>query len=323
MCHRVTLSRIRRGPFFRPSWTQKAVQKCGVPSRHTGCSDLLHANPPSSPHSLVLFASWVLPRRWGARPSARTTKRSSVHKVNGITTSISYAPNSTYCHRQCLPELDRRRAREAAQFESGPGNPKGVSYRWASCTARASIVAPGSTRRSGPAARPKRTPAGAGAPQQIDTPYFFATYTNGIHNDINAGDGFAHAHALCRCRVQRSKRVWERKRPTRGRFRPRPTTRSARFPMGARSSGATCRATGTGCSCATRRRPGPPPSQNWYFVHRGCTVHALGTRSEVNAALYCSQLAPRPARWGSMAGRAYADRLHDGIRRSCVPPARG
>ena len=108
----------------------------------------------------------------------------AVHQVNGITT-ISYAPNSFVIGNAYPGWTDDVRGNP--QFSSGPGNTDGVSYRWGflygesfdHCAWIDNARSSGSTDED---------TSRCGTPQQIDTPYFFATYTDGIHND-NAGDG--------------------------------------------------------------------------------------------------------------------------------------
>jgi hypothetical protein len=106
-------------------------------------------------------------------------------------TTISYAPNS-YVIGNAYPGWTDD-VQGDPQFSSGPGNPDGVSYRWGylygesfdHCAWIANDAASGSVDEPG---------SKCGSPQQIDTPYFLATYTNGIHNEL-AGDGsVTHMH---------------------------------------------------------------------------------------------------------------------------------
>ena len=119
--------------------------------------------------------------------SERDTE-SARHKVQSIYT-ISYAPNS-YVIGNAYPGWTDDVQGEP-QWSSGPGNPPpGKPYRWGFIFGEGfdrcawidnRVLTPGAGKHEGNR---------CGAPQQIDTPYFLATYTNGIHNH-KAGDGSA------------------------------------------------------------------------------------------------------------------------------------
>jgi len=267
VCHRVTLGGSAAS-IFRPSCTQKGA-KTQCPSRHTRCSIPLHAkrhrrHGPRPLRVRVLLA--------GRERGRRHERRSALCSQSERRQTISYAPNSFVIGNAYPSWTDDVQGNP--QFESGPGNPKGVSYRWDSSTARASIAARGSTTSARPA-RPTRTPAAAALRSRSTrrtssrrTPAAFTTRTPGM---------VAHAHALCRGRVQRSNRVRQR-RSLEGPATP--DNFSARSPMGARCSGATCRAMGSGSSCATDE-DGSATEPNWYFVHRGCV--SLENKNEMSA----------------------------------------
>jgi hypothetical protein len=105
--------------------------------------------------------------------------------VESIST-ISYAPNSFVIGNAYPGWHDE--VQGAAQFSKGPGNEGGVSYRWGF------ILGEGFDHCAwlGAGALPGTQANGAGthcgARQEIDTPHFLATYTNGTHNHL-AGDG--------------------------------------------------------------------------------------------------------------------------------------
>ena len=105
--------------------------------------------------------------------------------VESIST-ISYAPNSFVIGNAYPGWHDDLHG--AAQFSRGPGNEGGSSYRWGF------LYGEGFDRCAwlGSGALPGATANGAGnkcgARQEIDTPYFLATYTNGIHSHL-PGDG--------------------------------------------------------------------------------------------------------------------------------------
>ena len=106
--------------------------------------------------------------------------------VESIST-ISYAPNSFVIGNAYPGWHDELQG--AAQFSKGPGNEGGVSYRWGF------ILGEGFDHCAwlGAGALPGASANGAGtrcggARQEIDTPYFLSTYTNGMHNQL-AGDG--------------------------------------------------------------------------------------------------------------------------------------
>ena len=123
-------------------------------------------------------------------PVGQSDQALSMHEVEHLST-ISYAPNS-FVIGNVYPGWHMA-VQDNPQFSSGPGNPHGVSYRWGlifgesfdHCAWIANASATGSGATPG---------ADCGSPQQIDTPHFMATYTDGIHNAL-AGDGSpTHMH---------------------------------------------------------------------------------------------------------------------------------
>jgi hypothetical protein len=121
---------------------------------------------------------------------ATTDEGLAEKKVSAVTT-ISYAPNS-YVIGNAYPGWTDD-VQGDPQFSSGPGNPDGVWYRWGFLFGesfdRCAWI--GNTDAGDPVDEPGSACA---SPQQIDTPYFLATYTDGIHNEL-AGDGsVTHMH---------------------------------------------------------------------------------------------------------------------------------
>jgi hypothetical protein len=120
-----------------------------------------------------------------------TSQAVSVHTVHSVTT-ISYAPNSFVIGNAYPGWHDD--VQGDPQSSRGPGNWGGASYRWGMlygehfdrCAWINDSASSGTDEIQGDDK--------CGAPQEIDTPYFFRTYTNGIHNDL-AGDGSpTHMH---------------------------------------------------------------------------------------------------------------------------------
>ncbi|GAC1394807.1 MAG: hypothetical protein NVSMB47_04560 [Polyangiales bacterium] len=129
---------------------------------------------------------------------AERSPESARHHVESVYT-ISYAPNS-YVIGNAYPGWTDD-VQGAVQWSSGPGNPPpGHPYRWGFIYGpsfdRCAWISNG-VLTPGPGAHEGNR---CGAPQQIDTPHFLATYTNGIHNR-KAGDGSAtrmnHGGAGC------------------------------------------------------------------------------------------------------------------------------
>jgi hypothetical protein len=130
----------------------------------------------------------------GAAPSEETgvsDEAYATHEVSAITT-ISYAPNS-FVIGNAYPgwHVD---VQGNPQFSKGPGNEGGTSYRWGYLYGdsfdRCAWIGNGASYPTSDI----HDGASCGDPQEIDTPYFMRTYTNGIHND-EAGDGSpTHMH---------------------------------------------------------------------------------------------------------------------------------
>jgi hypothetical protein len=110
----------------------------------------------------------------------------SVHESVHAITTISYAPNSFVIGNAYPGWTDL--VQGAAQFSSGPGNPDGVYYRWGYLYGENFDHCAWINDGAVSATTAHHGDNSCGAPQEIDTPYFLATYTNGIHNQL-AGDG--------------------------------------------------------------------------------------------------------------------------------------
>jgi hypothetical protein len=181
-----------------------------------------------------------------------------VHKVQRITT-ISYAPNSFVIGNAYPGWTDD--VQGDPQFSHGPGNPKGASYRWGflygenfdHCAWIDDGASTGSTYEHA---------WKCGSPQQIDTPYFFATYTNGMSNHL-AGDGsltYMH-YAGSGCTDHHGY----------GNVAPWRVPATPANPVGVIPNGRQLRwryVSKDGEWVLVRDASGVAP--NWYFVHRGC-----------------------------------------------------
>jgi len=176
-------------------------------------------------------------------------------------TTISYAPNSFVIGNAYPGWTDM--VQGSPQFSKGPGNEDGASYRWGYLYGESfdhcawvddEDVSQG-THQNG---------AMCGSPQQIDTPHFLATYTNGIHNAL-AGDGsLTHMHwAGSGCTDRNGY----------GNVEPWRVPATKGNPVGEVPDGKELRwrYVSKDGSWVLVRDPSPPANQpNWYFVHRGC-----------------------------------------------------
>ncbi|HEY1556731.1 MAG TPA: hypothetical protein VGF94_17970 [Kofleriaceae bacterium] len=186
----------------------------------------------------------------------------SVHaRVTAIST-ISYAPNS-YVIGNAYPGWTDV-IQGDPQVSAGPGNEGGASYRWGY------LVGEGFDRCAwieNGAVDATTTHHGAndcGAPRQIDTPLFMATFTDGIHNHL-AGDGSV-THMNYDGSGCTTKTGYGNVEPWRAPATPHNS-------LGAIPDGKELRwryVTRDG-DWVLVRDPAPEPNQpNWYFVHRGC-----------------------------------------------------
>jgi hypothetical protein len=127
----------------------------------------------------------------GADDSADATGSEEEAASRGTVQSlytISYAPNSFVIGNAYAGWTDLVQGNP--QFSKGPGNPNGSHYRWGyiygenfdHCGWVESSVVRGGAQ----------TGSRCGNPQEIDTPHFMATYTNGIHNHLPGGGSLTH-----------------------------------------------------------------------------------------------------------------------------------
>jgi hypothetical protein len=186
----------------------------------------------------------------------------SVHSAVHSITTLSYAPNS-YVIGNAYPNWTDY-IQGPAQHSAGPGNPNGADYRWGylygenfdRCAWINNADVDPTTSQHG-AAR-------CGDPKQIDTPYFMATFTDGIHNQL-AGDGSV-THMKYDGSGCSDHNGYGNVEPWRVPATP------------ANSLGAVPDGTELNWRYVTRdgnwvlvRDPAPPANApNWYFVHRGC-----------------------------------------------------
>ncbi len=184
----------------------------------------------------------------------------SIKKVDQITT-ISYAPNSFVIGNAYSGWTDLVQGNP--QFSKGPGNESGTYYRWGyiygesfdRCAWVGNQDIDDGVHENGDA---------CGSPQQIDTPMFWVTYTNGEHNDL-AGDGsVTHMHyAGSGCSNHDGY----------GNVEPWRVPATPNNSLGAVPDGKTLlwRYVTKDGSWVLVRDPAPPANApNWYFVHRGC-----------------------------------------------------
>ncbi len=186
----------------------------------------------------------------------------ATHKVDTIST-ISYAPNS-YVIGNAYPGWTDL-VQGNAQFSGGPGNPNGASYRWGYLYGEnfdfCAWVDASTTKPTG------STSPGAkcGSPQEIDTPYFVAHFTNGTHNHL-AGDGsLTHMHyAGSGCT---DKNGYGNVEPWRV-----PATPANKFGVVPDGQELLWRYVSRDGNWVMVRQPGEIAAgrPNWYFVRRGC-----------------------------------------------------
>jgi hypothetical protein len=116
----------------------------------------------------------------GVLPAEAASER---HIRDGVIPTISYAPNS-YVIGNAYPGWTMF-VQGPRQFARGPGNEGGAYYRWGflgGSFRRCAWIEDGNTTGGTPADNR------CGSAQQIDTPYFLRTFTNGTKNN-KAGDG--------------------------------------------------------------------------------------------------------------------------------------
>jgi hypothetical protein len=185
----------------------------------------------------------------------------AVKKVTSVTT-ISYAPNS-YVIGNAYPGWTDD-VQGNPQFSEGPGNPDGVWYRWGYLVGESfdHCAWIGNTDAAGSDDEPGSR---CGSPQQIDTPYFLDTYTDGIHNQL-AGDGsVTHMHyAGSGCSDQNGY----------GNVEPWKEPATPHDSLGRIADGTELlwRYVSKDGDWVLVRQPsgGAAGAPNWFFVHRGC-----------------------------------------------------
>ena len=214
---------------------------------------------------LVVAASCTALACGGGPPGenfAQTDDALSMHPVDRIAT-ISYAPNS-YVIGNVYPGWHIA-VQGNPQFSSGPGNPQGHSYRWGYIFGedfdRCAWIEDSAATGSG-----STTGSRCGSPQEIDTPHFMATFTDGIHNAL-AGDGSpTHMHyAGSGCTDRQGY----------GNVDPWKVPATPYNPVGEVPDGTLLlwRYVSRDGQWVLVRDPahsGSATVPNWYFVHRGC-----------------------------------------------------
>jgi hypothetical protein len=210
--------------------------------------------------ALPLFSGCAIQPTDDEEIASDTTEALAVHEVDTITT-ISYAPNS-YVIGNAYPGWTDD-VQGNPQFSSGPGNPNGVSYRWGYLFGegfdRCAWIADGASSGS-----KHETGSKCGSPQEIDTPYFLAEYTNGIHNAL-AGDGsVTHMHYAGSGCTDRNGygnvEPWKVPATPHNEVGPIPDGRELRWRYVSKDG-----------HWVLVREPGAPAGQpSWFFVHRGC-----------------------------------------------------
>jgi hypothetical protein len=186
---------------------------------------------------------------------------SSVQKVAHITT-ISYAPNS-YVIGNAYPGWTDD-VQGDAQFSKGKGNEAGASYRWGYLFGdgfdHCAWVGDNAVNAKGSAHDTSR----CGARQEIDTPHFMATYTNGEHNTLE-GDG-SDTHMSYDGSGCTDKNGYGNVAPWR--VPATPSNKVGQIPDGKLLK---WRYVTRDTKWVLVRDPSPVANQpNWYFVHRGC-----------------------------------------------------
>lgn len=193
-------------------------------------------------------------------PTAQGDQALAIEKVSRIST-ISYAPNSFVIGNAYPGWHDAVQGNP--QFSKGPGNEGGASYRWGMifgenfdhCAWIDNDNIGGGVHESG---------AMCGAPQQIDTNHFLATYTNGMHNQLPGDGSLTNMHyAGSGCSTQTAY----------GNVEPWRVPATPANPVGVIPNGKPLRwryVSHDGAWVLVRDPAPPANSPNWYFVHRGC-----------------------------------------------------
>jgi hypothetical protein len=245
--HRAIRARSDRGPEASSLWPKARVAR----ALQSGHGMKLIA-------PVLVLASVVL----GCSGSDTGTESDmlSIRKVDHIST-ISYAPNSFVIGNAYPGWTDEIQGNP--QFSSGPGNPSGDSYRWGFLFGEnfdhCAWISDGALGSA-----PHQSGAMCGSPQEIDTPHFMATYTNGMHNDL-PGDGSDTSmhYAGSGCSDQHGY----------GNVEPWREPATPANSVGIIPNGKLLkwRYVSKDGLWVLVRDPAPPANEpNWYFVHRGC-----------------------------------------------------
>jgi hypothetical protein len=192
--------------------------------------------------------------------TAASDEALSIDHASRIAT-ISYAPNSFVIGNAYPGWTDEIQGK--AQFSRGPGNPNGAAYRWGyifgesfdHCAWLDDGALGGGKHESG---------ARCGAPQEIDTPRFLATYTNGEHNALpgDGSDTYMHYAGDGCTDVNGYGNVAPWRVPA------TPTNKVGAVPNGKLLK---WRYVSRDGRWVLVRDPAPRAGEpNWYFVHRGC-----------------------------------------------------
>jgi hypothetical protein len=205
----------------------------------------------------LALAGCAVPVEGGEDPSTLASEL-SVHKVDRITT-ISYAPNSFVIGNAYPGWTDD--VQGDPQFSHGPGNPQGSSYRWGFLCGEnfdhCAWIEDSASAGSGHEQAWK-----CGAPQEIDTPYFLATYTNGMTNHLPGDGSLTTMHwAGSGCTDRNGY----------GNVAPWRVPATPANSVGVIPNGRPLRwryVSKDGAWVLVRDASGVAP--NWYFVHRGC-----------------------------------------------------
>ena len=194
-------------------------------------------------------------------PAGSDEEAASVGTVRSLYT-ISYAPNSFVIGNAYPGWTDH--VQGDPQFSSGPGNPNGASYRWGFLYGEnfnhCGWVSDSIVKDSG------RAHNECGSPQEIDTPHFAATYTNGMRNRKVSDGSLTHMHyAGSGCRDVNGY----------GNVSPWRVPATPANSVGAVPDGRTLywRYVSKDGEWVLVHDPvnnGSKTLPNWYFVHRGC-----------------------------------------------------
>ncbi|HUJ61143.1 MAG TPA: hypothetical protein VLX92_21715 [Kofleriaceae bacterium] len=191
-------------------------------------------------------------------PIVDDSLKESVHAI----ATISYAPNS-YVIGNAYPGWTDV-IQGDAQFSAGPGNEGGAYYRWGYLYGenfdRCAWIDDGAVS----ATTSHHGSNVCGSPQEIDTPKFMSTFTDGIHNQL-AGDGSV-THMQYDGSGCTDKNGYGNVEPWRvpatpaNPLGPIPDGKELRWRYVSRDG-----------KWVLVRDPAPESGKpNWYFVHRGC-----------------------------------------------------